>query len=301
MNCLFIGTIAKDLLMLVAEPPQSDRRIEAVRIAESCGGPAATAAHAFSSLGGQAGLITAVGTDGNAPFAETEARRIAGSRLQLFAEPGGTTSFSVIQVEADGKRCITHFGGCIGALNPAELDSGLLAWADMIHLAGMKDHQIVAVARACRERSRARLSADGGNLGGKALLALSRCVDILIPDHKTVRKSLGLEPEAACQRFAEGGTALSCVTMGERGLVALWEGQALRLPAYSVPVVDTTGAGDNFHGALLFALSQAYPPQRALAFASAYSALTCTGLGGQTASPSREDTLRLMENGSQFE
>ena len=68
MNCLFIGTISKDLLMLVKEPPKSDRRIEAVKILKSCGGPAATAANAFAGLGGTAGLITAIGADANGQF-----------------------------------------------------------------------------------------------------------------------------------------------------------------------------------------------------------------------------------------
>lgn len=300
MNCLFIGTTSKDLLMLVKDPPKSDQRIEALRLAESCGGPAATAAYAFAGLGGKTGLITAVGTDQNASFVQRAAEGIAGSRLQIFTQNGGITSFSAIQIEPEGKRCITHYGGCIGTLKTAELDPGLLNWAEWIHLAGMKDLQMLEVAHYCRKRSHARLSVDGGNLSGEALLALARCADSLIPDHKTVMKALHLDAKEACERFATEGTALACVTMGEQGLAALWQGEFIRLPAYRVPVVDTTGAGDNFHGALLFALSQEYPPQRALSFASAYSALTCMSLGGQTASPALRDVLQLMEGRAQF-
>ena len=187
MNCLFIGTISKDLLMLVKEPPKSDRRIEAVKIQKSCGGPAASAAIAFAGLGGTAGLITAIGADANGQFVRGEAERIAGKRLQLFTKEQGVTSFSTIQVEEDGKRCITHFGGCIDGVRAVELEAELLAWAEMIHLAGLKDGQMLELAEYCRSHSRAKLSVDGGNLGGDILLELSGFVDILAPDHKTVR------------------------------------------------------------------------------------------------------------------
>lgn len=294
MNCLFIGTISKDLLMLVKEPPKSDRRIEAVKIQKSCGGPAATAANAFAGLGGTAGLITAIGADANGQFVRGEAERIAGKRLQLFTKEQGVTSFSTIQVEEDGKRCITHFGGCIDGVRAVELEAELLAWAEMIHLAGLKDGQMLELAGYCRSHSRAKLSVDGGNLGGDILLELSGFVDILAPDHKTVRDRLGLGPEEACEKFVENGTALACVTMGEQGLTARQGGQTVRIPACRVPAVDTTGAGDNFHGALLYALSKGQGLRDALSFASSYSALTCTALGGQTASPSLEATLTLM-------
>ena len=126
------------------------------------------------------------------------------------------------------------------------------------------------------------------------MLELSGFVDILAPDHKTVRDRLGLGPEEACEKFVENGTALACVTMGEQGLTARQGGQTVRIPACRVPVVDTTGAGANFHGALLYALSKGQGLRDALSFASSYSALTCTALGGQTASPSLEATLTLM-------
>ena len=295
MNGLFIGTIAKDVLMLVKEPPESDRRIEAYQMVESCGGPAATAANAFAALGGRAGLVTAIGDDPNAAFVLKEAERIAGRQLQVFTAKRGVTSFSAIQVEQDGKRCITHYGGCIDALRPEGLDQGLLDWAGIIHLAGMKDQQILDCAAYCKEHSGAILSVDGGNLGGDTLTKLCGIVDVMIPDHKTVWKELKMKPMEACGFFLQKGAPFACVTMGENGLAARCGTEAYQVPACRVRAVDTTGAGDNFHGAFLYAVSTGLDTEKALRFASAFSARTCQGLGGQQVTPGFEETCAFMD------
>ena len=62
-----------------------------------------------------------------------------------------------------------------------------------------------------------------------------------------------------------------------------------------VSVVDTTGAGDNFHGAFLYCLAQRWNLDYTLRFCNAFSGLTCQGLGGLAAEPTLKETLRKME------
>jgi sugar/nucleoside kinase (ribokinase family) len=64
-------------------------------------------------------------------------------------------------------------------------------------------------------------------------------------------------------------------------------GQHLHQPAFETNVVDTTGAGDVFHGAYLYAYLQGWPTRRCLAFASATAALKCRKLGGRAGIPTR--------------
>jgi len=59
-------------------------------------------------------------------------------------------------------------------------------------------------------------------------------------------------------------------------------------------VVDTTGAGDCFHGAFCFALARRLAVPEAITFASAVAALACTKLGGRSGIPSYEETLNFM-------
>ena len=82
------------------------------------------------------------------------------------------------------------------------------------------------------------------------------------------------------------GYPVFTVTLGERGSLTWAGGELLTLPAYRVPVVDTTGAGDVFHGAYLYGLLREWALQRVVRFASACAALKCRQLGGRQGIPS---------------
>ena len=128
LDCLFIGSTTKDTLLLVDAPPASDQRIAASAVVHTCGGVASVAASAFQKLGGSAGLITAVGDPSD--VTDFIAKNIMARNLpyaSLLRVPGTNSPFSAIQVESNGKRCITHFGGCIRQLTLDMLDKQALA------------------------------------------------------------------------------------------------------------------------------------------------------------------------------
>lgn len=79
LDCLFIGSATKDILMMVDAPPASDQRIAARAVTHACGGIASVAASAFQKLGGRAGLITAVGGSSEV----TDFRILLGGRSPL--------------------------------------------------------------------------------------------------------------------------------------------------------------------------------------------------------------------------
>lgn len=296
LDCLFIGSTTKDTLLMVEAPPASDQRIAASAMTHVCGGVASVAASAFQKLGGSAGLITAVGEDSD--VTDFIAKDLAARNLpymSLVRVPGTQSPFSAIQVEPSGKRCITHFGGCIRHLTLDMLDKGALADTKMIHLGGLEEHFCGELAAYCKRNTTALISVDGGNLSREATDRLLMDVDVFIPDDKTVAKTLGMSPEEACRYYAEKGVKFSCVTMGDKGSVAYADGSFHYAPPIRVPVVDTTGAGDNFHGAFLYCLTQKWDLDRTLRFCNTFSALTCRGLGGLAAEPTLEETLQKME------
>ena len=75
------------------------------------------------------------------------------------------------------------------------------------------------------------------------------------------------------------------VTRGSRGSLTLAAGELLDVPVFPVDVVDTTGAGDVFHGGYLFGLLNGWPLLRTITFASALAALACTRIGGRAGIP----------------
>lgn len=296
LDCLFIGSTTKDTLLMVDAPPASDQRIAAKAAVHACGGIASVSASAFQKLGGRTGLITAVGSPSDVTEfirADIAARNLPYSRIVEI--PDAESPFSAIQVEPDGKRCITHFGGCVRRLTMDMLDKEILQKTAMIHLGGLEDRFCGELARYCRQHTKALISVDGGNLTREAAEELLPYVDVFIPDDKTVAKTLGLSPEEACRYYAGKGVGISCVTLGEAGSIAYRGGQFCRAPRVKVAVVDTTGAGDNFHGAFLYCLMRGWDMEKTLRFSNAFAGLTCRGLGGIAAEPTLEETLEKME------
>lgn len=296
IDCLFIGSTTKDLLMTVDAPPESDQRIKATSITYTCGGIASVAASAFQKLGGDCGLITAVGRPSDATeFIKTDILSRKLSFSKMISIPEEDSSFSVIQVESNGKRCITHFGGCINSLTLEMLDMQALKSAKMIHIGGLEDSFCAELVKFCKKNTDAKISVDGGNISRKAADELLPYTDIFVPDDKTVMKTLGLLPKEACLYYADKGVQTVCVTMGEKGSIAYHDGRFTEAAAASVNVIDSTGAGDNFHGAFLYCLLRGWEMELTLKFCNTFSGLTCGGMGGIQAEPTLEETLKKME------
>ena len=106
--------------------------------------------------------------------------------------------------------------------------------------------------------------------------------------------------EARLTALTAEGPPFAAVTVGEEGCYYLNGGKLSHQPPFSVPVVDTTGAGDAFHGAFACALGRRWSEDRAVTFASAVGALTCRALGGRTAIPRFEETVAFIEAQSEI-
>jgi sulfofructose kinase len=93
------------------------------------------------------------------------------------------------------------------------------------------------------------------------------------------------------------GCRLAAATLGDNGVLA-WDGrQLLQIPAYRVPVVDTTGAGDIFHAGFIYGLLQDWPLERQLDFGCAAAALNCTASGARGGIQPVEAVEDLMATG----
>ena len=115
-------------------------------------------------------------------------------------------------------------------------------------------------------------------------------VDYLVCSEKFARQWLGADqPERAVQRLADIAPAV-VITLGERGLIWRMAGEAGRLPAFPIQPVDTTGAGDAFHGAFAAGLAAGLEWPELLRYASAAGAACCEILGAR---PGLPDVARL--------
>jgi ribokinase len=100
----------------------------------------------------------------------------------------------------------------------------------------------------------------------------------------------------AARQLRRMGPSMVVVTLGEQGVVYVGPEGELRQPAFPVPVIDTTAAGDSFAGGLIAAYLGDHDIQAALQIASAAGAITVTRLGAQTALPDRGEVERFLNN-----
>jgi sulfofructose kinase len=131
---------------------------------------------------------------------------------------------------------------------------------------------------------------------GEAVRSLLPHTDYAICSEDAARRAGAADDRrAACEAVRRLGAAHVLVTLGARGVAWLDGDELRRMPAFPVDVVDTTGAGDVFHGAFCYGLVAGWGFERGLRFASAAAALSCRRLGGRAGIPTRAEVEGFLE------
>ena len=124
-------------------------------------------------------------------------------------------------------------------------------------------------------------------------------VDVpIVPEYWARALNPDGNPAAVAERLRDEGAEIAVVTLGEHGAVVAWDEGTQAFPTFPVDVVDTTGAGDAYHGAFLYALLQDWDVPRMARFASAVGAMNCRALGGRSALPTRSEVEEFIAEGN---
>jgi sugar/nucleoside kinase (ribokinase family) len=285
LNALFIGHAYIDVTMLTDSMPAGDEKSVARDYAVSFGGNAVTAGFACAKLGHDVHILT------------TQARDWLGHMFSEMADAYGVrlhprkvarSSLSFV-LPNDGKRAILrarddHY------LQPfIRLD---ISQARLLHVDGHMADAAIHYARAARSRG-VLVSLDGGALRPR-IEELIDFVDVAVVSKKLCQQ-MGLSESEMLAWLKSKGCRVGAVTVGEKG--TYWfegDGPQQHLPSLHVPaerVVDTSGAGDVFHGA--YCASYLERPEASwrehFEFARAASAHKIQHLGNEAGLPSRED------------
>jgi ribokinase len=243
---------------------------------------------------------------GNDAFAVPLLESLTSAGVQLHAvrvpEPTGT---AFICVSDDGENAITVAPGANHALLPQHLTEQVLNWQGITHLLMQLETPLPTVL-ACAQAARTHgvqvvLNAAPAQALPSALLAL---VDLLIVNEGELA-ALTQPHGSVAEQLAQLQVPCVVVTLGGKGCLARVDGQLIEQASYPVTVVDTTGAGDTFCGALVAALARQAGANasklsmaQALQEASAAAALACTQLGAQSSIPTRHAVAQLMQQSS---
>ncbi|MDQ7011869.1 MAG: PfkB family carbohydrate kinase, partial [Mariprofundaceae bacterium] len=123
---------------------------------------------------------------------------------------------------------------------------------------------------------------------------LAQRVDYLVASSRFARDWCGRDDMDAVLRQLSEQAAHVVITRGADGLLWARDGETGALPAFDVAVVDSTGAGDAFHGAFALGVARKMAWDELLRFASAAGALTCTRLGARPGLPRASEVEALL-------
>ena len=290
-----LGLSAFDVTWNVERLPVGGGKTRALDLQEGGGGMAANASVAAARLGADVQFWGRAGNDsaGRAMHDELATLGVGVEHFRLF--DGARSSVSGIVVDATGERMIVNFRGGALPVDVAWLPLGALKKADAV----LADPRWPEGAQALFTAARALgvvTVLDGDMADAAVFETLLPLTDYAVFAAPALAAFAGTADTEEGLRFARArGCLLSAVTLGEEG-VAWLEGNALqRVPAFSVDVVDTTGAGDVFHGALAFALGAGLPVRDAFRFSSAAAALKCRHPGGRAGAPGLPATLSFLQ------
>ena len=281
-----LGANAADHLFTVPHHPAPGEKVRFLRYARQGGGQAATALVTVARFGYRARFLGAVGddADGEANLAGLRAEGVDVS--SVLTRPGGLTQRAFILVdEKTGERTIV-WGRSEGLIvSPGEVDAGAIESARILHTDAQDPR---AAARAARIAHAADMPVIADlELVRDGLESLLPCIDFLIASSDFLEPATGCTDPAEAARVLQERTAGAQIvfTLGAHGAVARIDGALERFPAHAIEAVDTTGAGDVFHGAFAVACLEGMGLREALAFCNAAAAMKCRAAGGRAGIP----------------
>jgi sulfofructose kinase len=267
-------------------------KIRSLDYATLGGGMAANAAVTVARLGGSIAFWGRAGDDaaGREMRSALAAEGIDVANFRLF--PDGRSSVSGIIVDKSGERQIVNFRG----LFPETAD-----WLPLHDVARasavLADPRWVDGAATLFGKARALgipTVLDGDVADAEVFERLLPLTDHAVFSEPALASFAGSANDGSLARLARFNCRVVAVTRGSEGVSWYENGRVQRQPAYPVSVVDTTGAGDVFHGAYVFALGAGLEVRDAMTFAGATAALKCTHSGGRAGIPSIHDCLDFM-------
>jgi ribokinase len=282
------------MLAVVDRFPQTDTKKEVLVWEEQGGGPVATALAALSRLGITCRFSGVTGDDREGAAIRQslieEGVDVAG--LVKRASASSQTAFIAIE-RSEGTRTIFWKRPTGDPLRMEELPPNFLGNADFLLLDGlMRDVSLFAARQARKEGVPVML--DAGRIR-EGMLELARLSNYVVGSEEFARE-LGWEddPGSFRREVRRLGFGITTITLGARGSVTIADDEVIICPAFPVEVVDTTGAGDAFHGGYLYGLLRKWPLKDTIRFASAVAAMKCRKVGGRAGLPRLPEVQQFL-------
>ncbi|MGD9497995.1 MAG: carbohydrate kinase family protein [Armatimonadota bacterium] len=294
-DVIALGCCCWDYLGIIPRYPALDEKVAMSELSMQGGGQAGTGVAAVARLGGKAAIFGRIGDDEFGRHIRASFETEGVDTRWLVEVPGATSQFAFCAIdESSGKRTIFYIHGTQGKFAPEQLDREALLDCRCLLVDG---HHNVAAAAAVGWAREAGVPVvlDLERPQAEDRTLISRASHPIVPERFALQLTGERELAAAAQALLALGPEVVVVTRGAEGSMAFTPEGVIHQPALRVePVVDTTGAGDVFHGAFAYGIALGYDLRTNLRFASAAAALKCRALGGRAGIPTMAQVQELL-------
>ncbi len=277
-----VGLNATDTLILLPRFPPYGGKVPFEREVLSPGGQVASALVTCAKLGLRAKYVGTLGDDPRGAV-QLESLRASGVNLddiEVRLDCPNQSAYILVDQTSGERTVLWHRAECL-RIDPTSLAPEKIACARLLHIDG---HDTPAVSRAAEiaRRRQIPVSVDVDTIYPGFEQVLPNVDDLIGSSEFPSRWTGEADPFRALAMIQdEYRMRVAAMTLGADGSLARVEGRFIYTPGFVVDCVDTTGAGDVFHGAFCYAVIESMPVREALEFANAMAALNCTALGAR--------------------
>jgi ribokinase len=299
-----IGSINMDLVARVDRFPRPGETRTGTTFGTYPGGKGANQAVALSRLGADVRMAGKIGDDvfGNSYSETFRAEGVDTGSVEVA--PGTSTGVAVIEVDASGENTIVIVPGANGLVDRAYIDAHLDRLGETTYALFQLETPFDTVTyamRSLRARGCATIldpaPAPPEGLSGDMVKAAT----YITPNESEAEALTGVAVTdaetagTAGAKLREQGAETVIIKAGPAGAYIVDDGGVRHVGGFTVDVADTTAAGDAFNAGLAYALGSGRDLAAAVRFANAVGAVACTGLGAQSAMPSRTAAEELLD------
>jgi sulfofructose kinase len=295
-----VGANSVDFVHLLPGYPQPFGSFAKMKIQRQeilCGGQMATAMSACARFGLRAKYVGVTGTDENGRRVRRELDR-RGIDLTDLIIRDAQNQFAVILVdETNGDRIVLWDRDERLTMRERDIPAEAIAKARIVHVDDVDQAAAIRAAEIAREHA-IPVTSDIDRITVRTKELIDAVSVPIFAEHVPPRVTGLHQQEDALLALRQPHHQVLCVTLGERGAMALDRDGVHHAPAFAVEAVDTTGAGDVFRAGFLFALLRDWSTEDTLRFANAAAAVSCTRLGALGGIPSLHEVEELVASGN---
>jgi len=295
-DVLGVGCNSVDRVYRLPASPKPDSPTAKLRIsshATMCGGQMATAMAACAGLGLKTAYFGCVGHDhdGRLIRSELEQRGVDVSHV-LTRECANR--FAVITVdETSGERIVLWDRDERLNLRARDFEPALIASARILHVDDEDQEAAIAAATVARSAG-VPCASDIDRITDRTKDLIAAVSIPIFAQHVLPVMTGESDIERGLRAMRQWNDGMLCVTLGPSGAMLLKDDELVIEPAFPVKAVDTTGAGDVFRAAFIYALLKEYPLRKMVRFANAAAAVSCTRAGAMASVPAMREVEQFV-------